>query len=827
MRTHVRVPAALLALPLLAGASAGYLLHGSCPERWILAAAGGAALCAVAGLGFFLDQLNAAVAPCVMAGAALAGYALGGSATRELIQPPLLVWFESLPAAAEGPYVIEGVLRDDAAQVPYGVLLNVDVHAVGTPASAHRTSGGARLVVGGRASHAFKSWRAGRTIRAPASLRRPMTFANPGVPDEQRAQALRGIALTGSIKSGALIEVVAPGGWLSECAASVRAWTRRVIDMHVGPLDERSAAVAIAILIGDRTGLSDEDERRLQDAGTYHVIAISGGNIAILTALLIAVARLTRLPPRVAAALAIGILLFYGEVAGGSASVRRAVTAAAVFLAARGLDQRGPALNVVAVAAALAIAAQPVTPADAGFLLSFGATIGILLGAPRFAVLLARDGQNAAGVSRRLLRAVFSLFVATLCAEIALAPVAATVFSRVTLAGLVVNFAAIPLMTVVQCGSMALLVAHPISRTAAEMLARLAHGSAWGLVESARLVDVAPWLARDVAAPAIWLLAVYYSCCLVAIFVPRLRRPALGLLLVVATTIWLGIGGARAEVPSTPGVLRVAVLDVGQGDATLVVLPDGQAVLVDAGGMAGTTFDIGRRVVLPALRAFGVHRLHALVLTHGDPDHIGGAAAVLDTLPVGNVWEGIPVPPHEPLRAIRAIASARGVVWRTVRPGAVENAAGVEIRVLHPPEPDWERQRVRNDDSTVVELRYGDVSILLPGDIGREGEQAVLPLLSLGRTVVLKAAHHGSATSSSDDFLDASRPGVVIFSAGRNNYFGHPAPVVVHRFVRRGVPMFNTANDGAVLVETDGRRVTVRGWQSGRELEIEQPEEDK
>jgi competence protein ComEC len=142
----------------------------------------------------------------------------------------------------------------------------------------------------------------------------------------------------------------------------------------------------------------------------------------------------------------------------------------------------------------------------------------------------------------------------------------------------------------------------------------------------------------------------------------------------------------------------------------------------------------------------------------------------------------------------------------------VRRAGEVEIRVLHPAEPDWERQRVRNDDSIVIELRYRDVSILLPGDIGREVERALIPALRLAPTVILKAAHHGSATSTSDEWLDATKPSAVIFSAGRNNRFGHPAPAVVERVERRGVPMFNTASDGAVFVETDGRSVRVWGW---------------
>jgi len=191
---------------------------------------------------------------------------------------------------------------------------------------------------------------------------------------------------------------------------------------------------------------------------------------------------------------------------------------------------------------------------------------------------------------------------------------------------------------------------------------------------------------------------------------------------------------------------------------------------------------------------------------------------VLQRLQVANVWEGVPVPPHPLLRGLAELADSRHVVWRTVRPGDVERIAGVDVRVHHPPEPEWERQRVRNDDSVVLELRYGNVSILLPGDIEREGERRLLDHLALAPLVVLKAPHHGSATSSSDAFLDVVRPNAVIFSAGRNNRFGHPAQAVVDRFAARHVAMFNTADDGAVFVETDGKRVQVKTWRTKKTM---------
>jgi competence protein ComEC len=422
---------------------------------------------------------------------------------------------------------------------------------------------------------------------------------------------------------------------------------------------------------------------------------------------------------------------------------------------------------------------------------------------------------------RLALTAAAGVLAATVCAEVVLTPIGASLFSRVTFAGLALNLAAIPLMTAVQCGSMLLLAVAWIHPGSAGAAGTFVHHAATGLVETSRLVAFAPWLARDVPPPAWWLCVAYYALCLAWLVMPR-RPVVLAVLAGAGLLIITGAAPAENGAPpgAGPGVLRLVVLDVGQGDATIAILPDGTSILVDAGGLAGTAYDIGGRVVVPALRALGVRRLHALLVTHGDPDHLGGAEAVLAAVPVANVWEGVPVPPHPGLRRLVSAAGARRVVWRTLLPGDTERAGSVQIRVLHPPSPDWERQRVRNDDSVVIEIRHGDVSIVLPGDIGSDVERRLIPQLDLGPVVVLKAAHHGSATSSSESFIQALSPKVAIFSAGRNNRFGHPVPVVVDRFRRHGVEMFNTATDGAVFVETDGKSVEVHGWNNGRRTRV-------
>jgi competence protein ComEC len=332
---------------------------------------------------------------------------------------------------------------------------------------------------------------------------------------------------------------------------------------------------------------------------------------------------------------------------------------------------------------------------------------------------------------------------------------------------------------------------------------------ATALVGSADLVEAAPWLSWRVPPVPIWWTVAYYSAAAGVVLRP--------------SRVWLGVAGGVAAaallvIVSAPAwsaaarssdLLRLVVLDVGQGDALLLRLPTGQAMLIDAGGTAGP-FDIGGRLVTPAAWAQGVRRLEWLAVTHPDQDHIGGALSVASDLKPREIWEGIPVPRNGPLGILRDFAARHGVIWRSVRAGESLAVADVRVDVLHPGVPDWERQRARNDDSIVLRVRYGAVELLLPGDAGAEFESRAVEDAPRAGVRVLKAAHHGSRTSSADRFVRAYRPDIVLVSAGRGNLFGHPARDVLARFASAGAAVFRTDEDGAISLETDGRTVRVR-----------------
>lgn len=796
-----------LAIVIAAGTAAGLLVDPAAVSsaRWIAAVFGFAAfLLASRGI-FQFARWTACLAlafVCVL---------LGADSQHRALYPPLRTLLNDRLGGfdidaidsrrQDTPVTIEGSLAADASITEIGAAVRVHVQRVSIDGCPEPTAGDVSLtIVGTLAAESSGEWRAGRTIRASAVLRRPARYLNEGVADHERLLARRGIALVGSVKSAALVQVTAEGGWFDEWASSLRAQVRRGITRHVGARDPQAAAVAVAILIGDRGSLDPDVEQRLQEAGTYHVIAISGGNIAILAGVILGGLWLLGVRGGWAAAAAVIALAIYAFVAGGGPSVIRATVMAAIYLTLRVIDQRTAPVHAIALTAAAVILANPLTIADVGLWLTFGATIAIIAGASR--IMLPRAWW---------LRAPAALVLASLCAELILLPIGAFVFQRVTVAGLVVNLAAVPCMAMVQIAAMITTLADWADA------ASLADAAGWatfvgvrGLIDSAALVDFAPWLTWRVPSPALIVSGAYYALLVAWFLTPHatgLRRPiaiAAGLSL-----IWIAVAPATLARSFGDGRLHLTLMDVGQGDAILVTLPNGRTLMVDTGGVSlRGEFDIGDRVLGPALRARGLGRLDYLAITHGDPDHLGGAMSIVRDFHPSEIWYGVFVNNHEPLQRLQAMASRRRSAWRWLQSNDVIELGDVQLRVHHPSTPDWQRQKVRNDDSLVMELRYRTVSMLLTGDIGQDVEQDLIAKLDLLPTVVLKSPHHGSGTSSSTAFIQAIKPKLVLISAGRGNPYGHPLPYVLERYRAVGAEVLRTDLAGQIEVVTDGSSVT-------------------
>lgn len=585
--------------------------------------------------------------------------------------------------------------------------------------------------------------------------------------------------------------------WLARRRLGLEARVRR----HL-PADE--AAIALAMTLGSR-GLLEPHQRLPFDlTGTSHLLAISGLHLGALAAILWVLARaLAWAAPRavarhglarIAGAPVLAVLAGYVVMIGAPLSARRALMMAAALLGARAWMRRLDALYALSVAGLVVALWRPQAATEPALWLSLSATAGILLLVGR------RPHEEPARTwPRRLARAAGQGARVSLGAWLGTAPAVLALRAELPLVGLLLNPAYVPLVSLLlfplMLAGLALIGPAPalgawLLGLGAQGVAALGRGAAW-----AAALPGACWRPGPMSGWMLALLAVAILGGLAAW--PRRRRLAwAAAALAVALLAWPSLQRALA-----PPRLTLYFLPVGQGDATLIVFPDGYTMLVDGGG---TTLgpDPGLTRVVPALRWLGIHRLDEVVLTHPDVDHMRGLFAVAELArPRAYTWAPVRGAEPEPdeARALRARMLARRARPTPLHEARVLERGGVTARLLA---PDPAGATGRNDRSVTVELSWGPTRLLLPGDLEAHGERW---LLERGQRPValLKVPHHGSKTSSTPALLARARPAVAVVSAGGRSRFGHPHPEVVARYQRLGASIWHTGRQGLVTVTVE------------------------
>lgn len=692
---------------------------------------------------------------------------------------------DALPPALEGEDLrVEGRVADLPGVTEHGLRFRFDVeratHA-GTPVEIPRHL---QLSFYRRAP----DLRVGDRWSLGVRLKRPHGFRNPGSFDYEAHLLQQRVRATGYVRETEPAVRLAP---LADATQLLPGYRLNRLRQELGERlrallgDDPFAALITAFANGDDDDIPDAQWEVLSRTGTGHLVAISGMNIGLVAGLVYALLRwlwvrpaasvLLVPAPRIAASGALLAAFGYAALAGFAIPTQRALVMLAVALGGLLLGRR-TAPSVLLAAALLAVLAfDPLAVLAPGFWLSFLAV----------AVLLYAFGGTAGEGWRERLYAFGRLQWAV---ALGLLPLVLVLFQQVSLSGPVANLVAIPVIEIAVipatlAGAAASAVLPDALAVLPLKLAAFALEVLWPLLERLAHWSGALW---SRPAPPLWTLLP--AAAGVALLLAPRGVPARWL-----GAVWLLPLLLLQPATPSPGTVRVTLLDVGQGLAT-VVQTASHTLVYDTGARLGSRFDMGRMVLVPFLRHEGVTRVDTLIVSHGDNDHIGGAASLRAALPVARVLSSVPE------RLPEAQACQAGMAWEW---------DGVRFEILHPPEADDARLRGNNRCCVLrVASAYGRV--LLPGDIAARAERALL----LDRedslpAEVLVVPHHGSKSSSTETFLDTVRPRLALLPVGYRNRYGHPHPEVVARYASRGIALADSPSAGAIRVEfaADGLRV--------------------
>ncbi|WP_367025957.1 DNA internalization-related competence protein ComEC/Rec2 [Methylococcus sp. ANG] len=683
----------------------------------------------------------------------------------------LLRLHDELPRNLEGrDIIVEGTIASLPEPNERGVRFEFDVGRIVSPEGG-RAPGHLRLTW----YDTDRTLRAGEHWRLTVRLKRPHGMLNPGGMDYELWLFSRNIRALGYVRESPGNALLRPANpWLPG------AWRQTLSDrIHAALADSPFDGVIQALVMGAEDAITPSQWEVLRRTGTAHLIAISGSHISLVALLAYGIAAgaaallqvMRWPPPALAASTAVAAAAGYSALTGFAIPTRRALIMIAIAMGGIIAQRHLRPVHTLTWALAAVVLLDPLAVTSPGFWLSFLA-VGFIL-------YLLTCRLHRAGFVRGLAWTNWAT-------SLGLAPVLLFFFGQISLISPLANLFAVPVLglaitPLALFGALVLLV-WPAAGIVLMGFTETLVAWTWKALE---WLSALPWAQWQHAAPPLpmALLAAFGAAVLM---IPRgIPGRWLGLFLLLPAATY-------APGPPPEGSYRLTVLDVGQALAS-VVETHAHTLVFDTGARLSDSFDMGTAVLEPYLRARGISAIDTLVVSHGDNDHIGGAAALLQRFPVAAALSSVPDKLSHP--AAKSCRAGQSWEWD-----------GVRFEMLWPPTPEGAEGEGTtadddNDTSCVLKISATQGGALLTGDIERSAESGLVTRYAAAlASTVLVAPHHGSKTSSTPEFLSEVRPSTVLVSAGYRNRWGFPSPQVMERYRRLGIRVFDTASGGALTV---------------------------
>jgi competence protein ComEC len=648
----------------------------------------------------------------------------------------------------------------------------------------------------------------GDEIMVRGRLRPPTGFRNPGGFDYAEYLSRQGIQAVATVRRPENLTRLHTGG--SAVLRKIYAWRDEIREASIQSLSPEASAILQAMVIGETGSLTPEIREAFMASGTTHLLSISGSHLSLVATavfaaslwlirhlpagLLLRMGR--RLKPTQAAALwTIPPVVFYALLAGGQVATIRSLIMILVYLAAVGLVRDHDPLHALAAAFLLVTIPDPVAIFDISFQLSYGAVLAMVL-------IIKREGSK--------MKTAILLSVA---AGISTAPLVAFHFNQLSWVGLVSNLIVVPFVgfVIVPIGLIGALWVIGTGSPGFPWVGGI-NGLIGLLMIMVRTFSHFPWAELHVPSPPVGVLALWYAAAgIVLLKSNRVLRMGLPLFCLCLTLPWI-IGIARADER-----LRLAFLDVGQGDAALIEFPDGKTMLIDGGRRYGD-FDVGRLAVAPYLWDRSVKNIDYMAVTHPQTDHVGGLISILQKFHVGAILTNGAKEGSDLFFDLIRLSKQNGVPVRAVHAGIPSlSIGGASVSILHPGDDSGSGD---NNRSLVIRIEYGRHSFLFTGDIEAPAERELAKKGDLLSSSVLKVPHHGSRTSIEPGFLLRACPRSAVISSGATNPYGHPAPETLAAYGLMNTRLYRTDREGAVIMSTDGRDLIISTYSDWKLAEV-------